>query len=151
MGKNLIYITILFQLVVAINSKNGEVIWRLTDTDSSTNNEASMVIIDLYTVNSVHDLDEDGVLDLVAVHVEERETSRAGHIKLISGKTGKVLRSIGTPFGEEVFVPIQMVILTEGTEFLLITTGGQSSPGGIYMLKLSTIMQYTKEVDEWYF
>lgn len=131
---------------MAINSKNGEVIWRLSDTDTGSNTEAQLVIIDLYTVNSVRDLDEDEVLDIVAVHVEERETSRAGHIKLISGKSGKVIRSIGTPFGEEVFVPIQIVILTEGTEFLLITTGGQSSPGGLYMLKLSTIMQYTKEV-----
>lgn len=134
------------QLVVAIDTKNGNVIWRLADTDASATNEVAMVIIDLYTVNCVRDLDEDGVLDIVAVHVEERETSRTGHIKLISGKTGNVIRTIGTPFGEEVFVPIQMVIETEGTEFLLITTGGQSSPGGLYMLKLSTIMRYTKEV-----
>lgn len=137
-----------FQLVVAINGRNGNVIWRLTDTDTDTSSttEETMVIIDLYTVNSLRDLDEDGVVDIVAVHVEERQSSRAGHIKLISGKTGKVIRSIGTPYGEEVFVPIQLVVLTEGTEYLLITTGGQSSPGGLYMLKLSTIMRYTQEV-----
>lgn len=104
------------------------------------------VIIDLYTVNSVRDVNEDGTADIVAVHVEERELSRSGHIKLISGKDGKLIRSISTPFREEVFVPIQVLTQPDGSECILVLTGGQNSPGGVYLLRLSSIMQYTNEV-----
>lgn len=133
-----------FQLVVAVNGRNGEIIWTLAeklegDADGS-------VIIDLYTVNSVRDVNDDGTADIVAVHVEERESSRSGHIKLISGKDGKLIRSISTPFREEVFVPIQVLTQPDGSECILVLTGGQNSPGGVYLLRLSSIMQYTNEV-----
>lgn len=111
---------------------NGNVLWQLKDdTEDST-----MAIINLYTVNAVRDFDGDSIPDVLAVHVEERRNSRAGHIKLISGKDGKVIRSIPTPFNEEVFVPIQIITQFDGTECLLIVTGGQSSSGGLYLLRI---------------
>lgn len=106
----------------------------------------STLLIDLYTINSVRDLNDDGIQDVVAVHVEERETSRASHIKIISGKSGKVIRTIPTPYLEEVFVPVQMFTWPDGTEYLLIVTGGQNSPGGVYIIRVQTLMQYTFEV-----
>lgn len=104
-------------------------------------------LIDLYTVNAVRDLNDDGVAEIIAVHVEERESSRAGHIKLISGKTGKLIRSISTPFREEVFVPIQIITQADGTECLLIITGGQNSAGGVYLLRIHSLMKYSTEVN----
>lgn len=104
------------------------------------------MIIDLYTVNSIRDIDDDGTTDIVAVHVEERESSRSGHIKLISGREGKLIRTISTPYKEEVFVPIQMITQPDGSEYLLILTGGQNSPGGVYILRISSIMHYTNDV-----
>lgn len=105
------------------------------------------LLIDLYTVNSIRDLDSDEVTDILAVHVEEQKTSKASHIKLISGKTGKIIRSIPTPFQEEVFVPLQMITQADGTECLLIITGGQSTPGGLYIQRLQSLMQYTTQSD----
>lgn len=124
------------QLVIGVNGRNGNVLWQLKDdTEDST-----MAIINLYTVNSIRDLNGDSVADVLAVHVEERRNSRAGHIKLISGKDGKVIRSIPTPFNEEVFVPIQIITQFDGTECLLIVTGGQSSAGGLYLIRINDLM-----------
>lgn len=91
-------------------------------------------------MNSVRDLDGDNIADVLAVHVEERTNSRAGHIKLISGKNGKIIRSIPTPFNEEVFVPIQIITQFDGTECLLVVTGGQSSSGGLYLIRIHDLM-----------
>lgn len=119
-----------------MNGRNGNVLWRLKDdTEDST-----MAIINLYTVNSVRDLDSDNVADVLAVHVEERRNSRAGHIKIISGKDGKIIRSVPTPFNEEVFVPIQIITQFDGTECLLVVTGGQSSSGGVYLIRIHELM-----------
>ncbi|XP_055389070.1 uncharacterized protein LOC129618328 [Condylostylus longicornis] len=129
-------------VVVAINGRNGEIIWNLRELDIETN---SPIIIDLYTINLVRDLDGDDIQEILAVHLEERKTSKSGHIKLISGRSGKVIRSIPTPFKEEVFVPIQTLVQQDGTELLLIITGGQNSPGGIYTIRLYNLMEYRSE------
>lgn len=137
---NLNFVSILHsQLISAISGKTGSVIWEFKELEVETN---SPILTDLYTISAIRDLDSDQVPDILAVHVEERETSRAGHIKLISGKTGKVIRSIPTPFRQEVFVPIQVLNDLDGTEQLLIVTGGQNTPGGLYKIRLHSVMNY---------
>jgi hypothetical protein len=60
-------------LVAAINGKSGEVMWELKDY--SELEAISELIIDLYTISLVSDLDRDGISDIVAVHVEEERNS----------------------------------------------------------------------------
>lgn len=135
------------QLVIAIDGRNGSVLWQLEDeVDSfaspllvSKGDANAEPIIDLYTVNAIRDLNQDDCIDIVAVHVEERDSARTGHIKLISGREGRRLRSLPSPFDEEVFVPVQQFTQFDGTECLLITTGGQNSPGGLYLLRVSQL------------
>ncbi|XP_017007303.2 uncharacterized protein [Drosophila takahashii] len=129
-------------MIYAINGRTGSVIWRFREIEVETN---SPIVMDLYTINVLRDLDGDGVPEIIAAHLEEREESKAGHIKLISGKTGKVIRSIPTPYREEMFVPIQLLTQADGTELLLIVTGGQNTPGGIYSLRLHSLMAHTSE------
>ncbi|GBP12228.1 Protein FAM234B [Eumeta japonica] len=93
-------------MIFAINGRNGNNIWEFHEVEVETN---SPIVMDLYTINMVRDLDGDEISEILAVHLEEREKSKAGHIKVISGKTGKVIRSIPTPFKEEVFVPLQII------------------------------------------
>lgn len=133
-------------MIIAVDGRQGEIIWQLKDDMLDIKTEPAL-LIDLYTINSVRDLNNDDVQDILAVHVEERETSRASHIKIICGKSGKVIRTIPTPYLEEVFVPVQLFTWPDGTEYLLILTGGQSSPGGVYIIRLQTLMQYTLEVN----
>lgn len=109
------------------------------------------LIVDLYTVNGVRDLDGDSVPDVLAARVEEHRSSAdqsqtiAGHIIVISGQTGKVIRTIPTPNREELYVPIQIHTQIDGTENLLVITGGQNTPGGSYLIPLNTIMDHSKE------
>lgn len=134
------------QLVLALNGKNGEILWHLKQNFMSM---SSSSFLDLYTINGVRDLDEDSVPDVLAARVEERRTPEqstiSGHITIISGQTGKTIRTIATPNHEEMYVPIQILTQIDGTEMLLIATGGQNSPGGIYLISLNTIMDHSKE------
>lgn len=129
-------------MIFAINGRSGNSIWEFREVEVETN---SPIVMDLYTINIIRDLDGDEISDILAAHLEEREESKAGHIKVISGKTGKVIRTIPTPFKEEVFVPIQVLTKEDGTELLMIITGGQNTPGGIYTIRLLSLMQFTSE------
>ncbi|XP_058825004.1 uncharacterized protein LOC131685356 [Topomyia yanbarensis] len=132
-------------LILAIDGKNGNILWELKDySDLESYAETS---IDLYTINVVRDLNNDGIGDVLAVHVEETQRAHGGHIKLISGATGIILKSIPTPYREEMFVPIQALVRKDGTEQFLMVTGGQNSPGGIYTLKQESLMKFTDEKD----
>lgn len=100
-------------------------------------------------MNGLRDLDGDSVPDVLAARVEEHRSSDqstiAGHITIISGQSGKIIRTISTPNQEELYVPIQIHTQIDGTEMLLVITGGQNSPGGVYLISLNTIMDQSKE------
>ncbi|XP_037946172.1 uncharacterized protein LOC119678428 [Teleopsis dalmanni] len=129
-------------MIFAINGRNGNNIWEFHEAEVETN---SPIIMDLYTINLVRDLDGDEVPEILAAHLEERDESKSGHIKIISGRLGKVIRTIPTPFKEEVFVPLQVITKRDGTELLVIITGGQTTPGGIYSVRLLSLMKFTSE------
>lgn len=138
-----------FQLVLALNGKTGEVLWHLQPNQMVSDIPMPIPVVDLYTVNAIRDLDEDSVPDILAARVEEHrladQTSIAGHITIISGQSGKIIRTISTPNREEIYVPIQIHTQIDGTEMLLVITGGQNSAGGVYLIPLNTIMDHSKE------
>ena len=132
-------------LILALDGRNGRILWELKDySDLESYAEIS---IDLYTINVVPDLNSDGIADILAVHVEETQRAHGGHIKLISGATGAILRSIPTPYREEMFVPMQVLTTgpTTGADAFLVVTGGQNSPGGVYVLRRENLMKYPGE------
>lgn len=132
-------------LIIAVNGETGNLMWTLRESPEDIPD--NQLIIDLYTINPIRDLDGDNVVDVMAVHVEENEATRTGHIRLISGATGKIIKSLPTPFNEEVFVPLQLITNADGTEQLLILTGGQNTPGGVYLTDLLSIMKKDKSTD----
>ncbi|EAA03793.5 AGAP002184-PA [Anopheles gambiae str. PEST] len=132
-------------LILALDGRNGRILWELKDySDLESYAEIS---IDLYTINVVPDLNSDGIADILAVHVEETQRAHGGHIKLISGATGAILRSIPTPYREEMFVPMQVLSTgpATGADAFLVVTGGQNSPGGVYVLRRENLMKYPGE------
>lgn len=134
-------------LIIAINGKSGDIVWEhreAIDYDDASN----PYYIDLYTINPVRDLDGDSITDVLSAHVEESENKKMGHIKIISGASGVNIRTIPTPYREEVFVPLQFVTQLDGTELLLIITGGQNTPGGLYTIRLSALMHFSSEVSD---
>lgn len=103
--------------------------------------------VDLYTVNLIKDINDDQFPDLVAAHTDEQFGIRQGHIRLISGKTGKIIRSIPAPFKEEIFVPVQIMTMKDGTEYLLVLTGGQNTAGGVYKIRLDSLKNFRDDND----
>lgn len=141
-----------FQLVVAINGKTGDVLWHLKENVMLSEASARTMTTqnDLYTVNGIRDVDEDSISDILAVHEEDRQAhgrTTGSHILIISGQSGKIIRTIPTPNQEELYVPIQVITQYDGTERILVVTGGQDSPGGVYLISLLTIMDYSKETE----
>lgn len=134
-------------LILAINGRNGNILWQLNDNLDGIESTSTSYLIDLYTINPIRDLNDDSIADIISVHVEETVTQKSGHIKIISGKTGEIIQTIPTPNREEVFVPLQYLTQSDGTELLLIITGGQNTPGGLYTIRLNTLMQYKGEND----
>lgn len=139
--------------MLALNGQNGEVLWQLKANlaiyDAAT--IPTPLAVDLYTVSPVRDLDEDSVPDVLAARSSEHRSSEqntiAGHIALISGQSGKIIRTIQTPNREELYVPIQIHTQLDGTELILVLTGGQNSPGGVYLWIIQTIMDNSKETE----
>ncbi|XP_065088687.1 uncharacterized protein LOC135710127 [Ochlerotatus camptorhynchus] len=132
-------------LILAVNGRDGNILWELKDySDLESYSDTS---IDLYTINVVRDLNNDGIADVLAVHLEESLRAHGGHIKLISGASGIILKSIPTPYREEMFVPIQELLGKDGSEQFLLVTGGQNSAGGIYTLKQESLMKFNNEKD----
>lgn len=132
--------------MLAVDGRNGETLWRLKPSALMTDTPP---VVDLYTVNGIRDLDGDMIPDVLAARVEERHTAQqnviAGSITVISGQHGKIIRTIPTPHQEELYVPLQLYTQIDGTEQILVNTGGQSTPGGVYLISLNTIMDQSKE------
>lgn len=134
-------------LLLALDAKTGRLLWELKEFNLQSPDEIDINSVDLYTINLMRDLDADGIPDVIGAHTDERFGIRQGHIRLISGKTGKIIRSIPAPFKEEIFVPIQMMTLKDGTEFLLVLTGGQNTAGGVYKIQLDSLKNFRDDND----
>lgn len=102
-------------------------------------------------MNGIRDVDGDSVPDVLASSIEERVSDRrdgeimCGHLSVWSGRDGKLIRAIDAPYREEIYIPLQVSTQYDGNEMILIATGGQSAPGGIYMLPLSALMDASKQ------
>lgn len=132
-------------MIVAISGKTGDIIWEYCEK-MEYEDAINPYYIDLYTINPVRDLDGDQITDVLSAHVQEVDNMKSGHIKIISGVSGLTIRMISTPYREEVFVPVQIMTQQDGTELLLIITGGQNTPGGLYLIRLSTMMSSSIDV-----
>ncbi|XP_070496180.1 uncharacterized protein [Chironomus tepperi] len=134
-------------LLQAIDGKYGKQLWELKKFNIQSPEEIDINSIDLYTINIMRDLNSDGVPDIIGAHTDERFGIREGHIRLISGKNGKVIRNIPSPFKEEIFVPVQLMTLSDGTEYLLVLTGGQNTAGGVYKIRLDSLKNFHDDND----
>lgn len=134
-------------LLISLDGKSGRMLWEMKEFTMRSPEEIDVNSVDLYTVNLLRDLDSDGVFEIIAAHTDDRFGIREGHIRLISGKTGKVIRSIPAPYKEEIFVPVQMMTTKDGTEFLLVLTGGQNTAGGVYKIRLDALKNFQSDND----
>lgn len=87
------------------------------------------------------DLDGDGVRELVAVRGGGHDLTRpASRVFLISGRTGKVIRSRTTPDGKECYTAPTVFRARPGDPWrVLIGTGGETIAGALHALNLADL------------
>lgn len=64
-----------------------------------------------------------------------------GHLIIISGKVGRIMRMIEMPGGSESYYPPQLLVRPDGEKIILIGTGGTAahSWGGLHAIPLSQL------------
>uniref|UniRef100_T1JFB9 FAM234A/B beta-propeller domain-containing protein n=1 Tax=Strigamia maritima TaxID=126957 RepID=T1JFB9_STRMM len=125
----------------AINGKNGNLMWKFESKKVKND------IMNVYTAQFVRDLNEDGVIDVLAAHggdalAEPGSKYRlSGKLLLLSGKDGKLLQGTGVPDQQESYYSPQILIHPDGTELIIFGTGGETHPGGLWYIKLDDFLR----------
>ncbi|GLG92305.1 Uncharacterized protein GBIM_00031 [Gryllus bimaculatus] len=124
----------------AINGHDGSKIWFLdTSVTAAPVGEDHGLTLNTYAGRFVQDLDGDGIQDILAAHTEDNVANDSGHLLVVSGNTGRLLHQVSTPQGEESFYPPQILVRVDGQQVVVWGTGGIHSPGGLYVIPLSSI------------
>lgn len=120
----------------AISGKRGELIWNFGPQESRDTN------MNLYTAQFIRDLNGDGVMEVLVTHggdplAEPNSPERlVGRLLIFSGKTGEVLRWVRTPDERETYFSPVIYTKKDSTELVLFGTGGETHPGGLYVVPL---------------
>ncbi|XP_052803386.1 uncharacterized protein LOC128233645 [Mya arenaria] len=125
----------------AVSGRTGERIWTFGKQ------EAKNEIMNLYTAQLIPDMDEDGVVDILAIHggdpLQEpgSEYRLSGRILLMSGRTGHVLQWLGVPDGRESYYSPQVYTWPDGSRLVLFGTGGETHGGSLWVIKLNDLIR----------
>lgn len=129
----------------AVNGHDGSRIWEVDRSTTSTGYaEQHPILVDTYAGRFVHDLDGDGIQDVLAAHTEdnsENDTgSLCGHLVIVSGNNGRPYHQISAPNGEETYYPPQVLVRIDGQVIVVWGTGGINSSGGLYVEPLLSLI-----------
>ncbi len=126
--------------LMAINGKNGAVIWRFFNEEgrfAARNNS----LYNFYNGQWVPDADNDGVNDIVICNGGDGLIAAGmkyrppGKLMLLSGKTGKIINQIFMPDKEETY--FSPVLFRSGVIF---GTGGETRKGSLYYLDMKDLV-----------
>ncbi len=128
---------------MAINGKNGEVIWRF-DRKNPVGRW-----FNFYTGQFIADQDKDGVQDIlisnggnVLAPPFETKNRYPGNLVLLSGKTGKLLAHATMPDGKEIYSSVIAIPATDGRDYrILVGTGGETVGGKLFVTMLSDLIK----------
>lgn len=128
----------------AINGKTGEVFWAFDTLHSNVQKW-----FNFYNPQFIHDIDGDGIKDILIsnggdIWVEPFDPNRAaGRLCIISSKTGKLLHHATMPDNHEIYmsVSIEMDIINPLTSKLIFGTGGETTPGSLFLGTLEMVIK----------
>lgn len=130
---------------VALSGLDGRMLW-VVDPSISFHR------YNFYFPLIVPDLDGDGVDDLINMHggdstYKGSETQRSPAFLLtVSGRTGqKLMDRVFVPDGRESYMSPVLFSFADGTEVILFGTGGETIPGSLWAVTLSSIQASVRE------
>ncbi len=124
--------------LIAINGASGEVLWRfLSDDNVATVRKKGWY--NFYNPQAVPDVSGDNIPDLLVsnggdVLAEPYDTNRAaGHLALIDGSNGQVIKRAVMPDSNEIYMSIVVADLDHDDQLdIIFGTGGETTPGYLY-------------------
>jgi len=133
--------------LIAMSGKTGEEIWRFYIANDL---EAIGLpqIFNFYNPQLVPDQDDDGIADLIVsnggdVMVRPYDPNRpAGHLIVVSGKTGKHIAHAAMPDGKETYMSVTVSEnMSNGKIEIIFGTGGETIGGSLYVDYLSNVLK----------
>lgn len=133
--------------LIAMSGISGKELWRFYSANNLEEIGLSKVF-NFYNPQLIPDQDADGVKDIIVsnggdVMVRPYDPDRpAGHLIVVSGKTGKHISHAAMPDGKEIYMSVTVSEnhLTGKTE-VIFGTGGETIGGNLYVDYLSSVMK----------
>ncbi|MEM9674297.1 MAG: PQQ-binding-like beta-propeller repeat protein [Bacteroidota bacterium] len=131
----------------AISGASGKVLWEFFST-TKLKEVRQAKWYNFYNPQFVPDQDQDGLEDLLVsnggdVMVEAYDPNRpAGHLMVLSARTGEVLAKAAMPDGKEIYMSVVAIPNpTKGELTVVFGTGGETIGGNLYATTLSDVMR----------
>lgn len=119
---------------MVLNSKTGMIIWSFEDPTKDSSLE-----MDVYTGLFIPDQNDDNFTDVLCAHTAQKEHVMRGHLLLISGRDGKLIKKVSTPGEKEIFYTPQL-FNSSGELLVLFGTGSPNSPGNLSVVSLQHLL-----------
>lgn len=137
-------------IFMAINGADGSIIWSHLDYNPGMDLINDTSYLNFYTPQFTSDVDADGYDDLLVsfggyFKAGTGDPDRpSGELMVISTLTGKVLRRLRMPDGNETYMsPIIYDFKNNQNPDIIIGTGGESLPGSLFRIKYSDLLAET--------
>ena len=131
---------------MALSGVDGKVIWSVDPSITFPRYNFFFPLI-------VGDLDGDGTPDLLNVHggdttyLSDQKERSPGYLVAVSGRTGQRLlpETVLVPDGRESYMSPELYSFADGTEMVLFGSGGETIPGSLWAITLSSIQERVLE------
>jgi len=132
-------------IFMALDGKTGDKIWEFLPFDQKIDYVNDTTILNFFNPQWVHDVDEDGFLDLITayggfVKAQHGDENRpAGYLMVLSGRTGEKLAQIRMPDGKETYMSPIVYDFGQGDE-VIFGSGGEDISGSLYRTPLADLL-----------
>lgn len=131
-------------VLTAFSGRDGAVLWRVVGTSVAE----SPFPYNFFTPAVTRDVNRDGVDDVVAVYGGNdtrmpNDARDPGYIALLSGADGAVLKVYASPDRSEMYASPVVYERSDGTEWVVIGTGGETHGGAAYRAPVASLFDGT--------